>query len=166
MGDDIWLVSFMDLWWAWVDLNHQPRPISIAVIGSRARNLRLPPFCEAAEGNGGSEQGLGYNYTIRTAGHGFGPQAPSYKELSACLFDFSGGQLPVGSDEVARITVRIALQIVLVLGLGFPEVPDGPHFCDNLSRPEARRVHISNSFFRDVLLLLARVKDGGTVARI
>ena len=64
---------------------------------------------------------------LGTAGHGFGLQAPNYKELSACLFDFSGRQLPVGSDEVARITVRIALQIVLVLGLGFPEVPGGPH---------------------------------------
>ena len=82
------------------------------------------------------------------------------------MFDFSGGKLPVGSDEVASITVRIALQIVLVFGLGFPEVPGGPHFCDNLSRPEARRVHVSNSLFRNELLVLARVKDGGTVARI
>src|SRR5215472_7091055 len=92
-------------------------------------------------------------------------QAPNSKGLSACLLDFSSGKLPVGSDEVARITVRIALQIVLVLGLGFPEVPGGPHFRDNLSRPEARRVHVGNSLFRDELLLLARVKDGGTVAR-
>src|SRR5215469_2859055 len=109
------------------------------------------------------------NYTIcnllGTAGHGFGLQATSCKELSACLFDFSGGKLPVGSDEVARITVRIALQIVLVLGLGFPKVPGRPHFCDNLSRPEARRVHVGNSLFCDEPLLLARVKDGGPVAR-
>ena len=78
------------------------------------------------------------------------------KELSACLFDFSGRQLPVGSDEVARITVWITLQIVLVLRLGFPEVSAGPHFSDNLSRPEARRVHVGNNVFRDELLVLGR----------
>src|SRR6516165_10242516 len=97
---------------------------------------------------------------LGTAGHGFGLQAPNYKELSACLFDFSGGKLPVGSDEVARITVRIALQIVLVLGLGFPEVPSGPLFCYNLSRPEASLIHPGYSLSKDGLLLFARVKDG------
>jgi hypothetical protein len=43
-----------DLWWAWVDLNHRPRPYQNCGHWSRAKNLRLspslvePPFASAA----------------------------------------------------------------------------------------------------------------------
>jgi hypothetical protein len=65
---------------------------------------------------------------------------------------------------VARITVRIALQIVLVFGFGFPEVTGGLHFSYHFARQEPGCVHVGNRFFRNPLLLLARVKDGRTVA--
>ena len=93
---------------------HKPSPCPAALVLSSLRRI--------GNTNGGKYRKRRHsNCTIRnllgTAGHGFGFQAPNCKELSACLFDFSGGKLPVRSDEVARITVRIALQIVLVLGL-------------------------------------------------
>jgi hypothetical protein len=32
----------VDLWWAWVDLNHRPRPYQYCGHWSRAKNLRSP----------------------------------------------------------------------------------------------------------------------------
>jgi len=84
----------------------------------------LPPFCEAAEGNGGSEQGLGSrsarlkyewrkdrkhrhsNYTIRnllgTAGHGFGPQAPSYIHQAGFQVSYSFKRQAESGNEFRR----------------------------------------------------------------
>src|SRR5262245_10541162 len=45
------------------------------------------------------------------------------------------GQLPIWAYEVAGITMRDALEIVLVLGLRFPEITGRRDFRDNLARP-------------------------------
>src|ERR1700755_2259717 len=44
-------------------------------------------------------------------------------------------QLPVGTDEMAGVAVGIALQIVLMLGLGLPEGAGRLHFGHDRSGP-------------------------------
>ena len=44
-------------------------------------------------------------------------------------------QLPIGAHEVTGVTVRVTLEIVLVLGLGFPEVAGGRDLCNHLAGP-------------------------------
>src|SRR5277367_6007902 len=69
-------------------------------------------------------------------------------------------QFPVSSDEVAGVAVRNALQIVLMLRFGFPEVTCWRHFRHDLARPEARRLDISNRVQGHLPLLLSGVEDG------
>src|SRR5688572_7553510 len=74
-------------------------------------------------------------------------------------------QLPAGPDEVARIAVGVALEVVLVLGLGFPEIAGGRDFGHDLAGPQPRRVDVGDRVLGDALLLMARVEDRGAVAR-
>src|SRR5882757_1918432 len=46
-------------------------------------------------------------------------------------------QFPVRPDEMTGVAVRIAFQIILMLGLGFPEWSDRRHLGDHLARPKA-----------------------------
>ena len=52
------------------------------------------------------------------------------------------GQFPVTSREVAGIAVRVAFEIVLMLGLGFPEFAGGRHARRNTAWQQARGVDI------------------------
>ena len=49
----------------------------------------------------------------------------------------AAGQRPVRPHVMARVAVRILLQVVLVLGLGLPERPRRLHLGDDLGRPQA-----------------------------
>jgi hypothetical protein len=66
---------------------------------------------------------------------------------------------------MAGVAVRKTLQIILMLGLGFPERSGRLNLGDNITRPKTGRIDIGDGFFRDPLLLVARVEDGRTVAR-
>src|SRR5262249_30575957 len=70
-------------------------------------------------------------------------------------------QLPPWSDVVAGVAVGVALQVVLVLGFGFPERSGRGDFGDHLAGPQARSVHVGDGVFGDLLLLVAGVEDGG-----
>src|SRR5215467_6156866 len=52
----------------------------------------------------------------------------------------SGGvpprQLPMRADEVAGVAVRMAFQVILVLGLGLPEIASRRELSHDLSRPQ------------------------------
>src|SRR5919106_4450991 len=48
---------------------------------------------------------------------------------------FPHRKLPVRTDEVAGVALRDALQVILVLRLGFPEGTDRRHLGHDLSRP-------------------------------
>ena len=63
------------------------------------------------------------------------------------------------------VTVRILLQIILMLRFGLPEWPGWDNLGDNLARPKPGGVDIGNGVFRDPLLLVAGVEDGRPVAR-
>src|SRR6202034_1413719 len=69
-------------------------------------------------------------------------------------------QFPIGPDEVAGVSRRIALQVILVFRFGFPKGSDRRKFSDDLAGPQARSVDIGNGVFRDPLLLFAGVEDG------
>src|ERR1700722_11654588 len=73
-------------------------------------------------------------------------------------------QLPVRPDEVTGVAVRIALQVILMLGLGFPERSGRGHLGDNLARPQAGRIDIGNGVFRDPFLLVIGIENRRAVA--
>ena len=63
------------------------------------------------------------------------------------------------------VAVRIVLEIILVLWLGLPEGTSGRDLRHDLARPEAGGLDIRDRIFRDALLLIIRVENGGPVAR-
>src|SRR3546814_19877348 len=73
------------------------------------------------------------------------------------------GKDPIGTREVTGVAARIALQIVLVLRLRFPETTDRRHLGDDLARPQARRVHVGDRLFRHLSLLVVDIVDRRTV---
>src|SRR3954467_9858021 len=78
---------------------------------------------------------------------------------------FAVRQLPVRSREVAVVAVGVALQVVLVLGLGLPEgdgLADRGH---DLAGPDARRVDVGDRLLGDPALLVARGEDLRPVGR-
>src|SRR5688572_31725211 len=83
----------------------------------------------------------------------------------------SGGRLrpsrepPIGPREVAGIAAGIALQIILVLGLGLPEFARRLDLGDDLVRPDPRGVRILDRPQRLLPLFLRRVEDRGAIGR-
>src|SRR5260370_37548490 len=74
------------------------------------------------------------------------------------------GQNPVGTEKVASIAVRIVLEIILMLRLGFPERASRRHFRRHLARPQARGVDIGDGVESQALLFVARGEDRRTIA--
>src|SRR5207249_2818566 len=74
-------------------------------------------------------------------------------------------QLPVWPDEVAGVAIGIALEIILMLGLGLPEFADGRDFGDHLAGPQMRCLDIGDNVFGDPLLLVSGVEDRRAIAR-
>src|SRR6478672_4485377 len=73
-------------------------------------------------------------------------------------------QLPARPDEVARVPGGVALQVILVLGLGLPEVAGGADFGHHFAGPQAGRFDVGDGVERDALLLVVEVEDRGAVA--
>src|SRR3954452_8492743 len=74
------------------------------------------------------------------------------------------GQHPLRPDEVARITLRIALEIILVLGLGFPEIADASDFGHRLAGPYSGGVDVGDRVLGNLLLLVVHIEDRRTIA--
>src|SRR3954451_20463042 len=68
-------------------------------------------------------------------------------------------QLPVRAREVAVVPVGVALQVVLVLGLGLPERTGRADLGHDLASPETRRVDVGDRVLGDLALLVAREED-------
>src|SRR3954447_1413667 len=77
----------------------------------------------------------------------------------------TNGQLPARPNEMTGIAIRNALQVVLVLRFGFPEVPGGRHFGDHLARPQAGSLNVGYGVFRDPLLFGMGVENRRAIAR-
>src|SRR5262249_24800299 len=68
-------------------------------------------------------------------------------------------QHPARAREVARVPVRIPLEVVLMLGLGLPERPRGRHLGDDLARPQPGRLDVGDRVLGDPALLVVEVED-------
>src|SRR3954447_20587213 len=73
-------------------------------------------------------------------------------------------QLPARPREVAGVAVRVALEIVLVLGLGLPERHGLADLGHHPARPQPRGIDVGNRVLGDPALLVARIEDLGAVA--
>jgi hypothetical protein len=80
----------------------------------------------------------------------------------------SAGENPARSDEVAGVSVRNALQVVLMLRLRLPEFSRRHNFRYCFTGPQSRGIDVSNGFFSNALLLVAGIENCGaiTVAKI
>src|SRR5262249_35441458 len=58
----------------------------------------------------------------------------------------------------------VALQIILVLGFGFPEITCGRDLGCDLSRPKTGGIDVGDRILSDALLFLARVEDRRAIA--
>src|SRR5262245_4433378 len=80
----------------------------------------------------------------------------------------SGGvpprQLPVRADKVTGVAVRIAFQVILVLGFRLPEIASGRELGHDLARPQPRGLNVSDGFLGDAALFPARVENRRPVA--
>jgi hypothetical protein len=74
-------------------------------------------------------------------------------------------QQPAWAGEVASVSLRVALQIVLVLGLCFPELACGRDLRDDFARPQPRRFDVGDSVLGDPTLLVVKAEDRRSVAR-
>src|ERR1700677_1560816 len=75
------------------------------------------------------------------------------------------GQDPTRTGEVARVPVRVVLQVVLVLGLRLPEGSRGHDLGHHLAGPEAGGLHVGNGVLGHQLLLVTGVEDRRAVAQ-
>jgi hypothetical protein len=66
---------------------------------------------------------------------------------------------------VAGVPVRVALEVVLVLGLGLPERHRLADLRHDLAGPQARGVDVGDRVLGDLALLVARIEDLRAVAR-
>ena len=64
---------------------------------------------------------------------------------------------------MAGVATRPLLQIILVLWLCFPEIPNGFDFGDHLAVPQSGCVNISDRVFCDALLFVVDVVDARPV---
>src|SRR3984957_10710516 len=74
-------------------------------------------------------------------------------------------KFPFRPNEVAGVAVGKLLQVILMLGLSFPERPRGRYFGDRFAGPQAGGVHVGNGVERGALLLFVRVVNRGTIAQ-
>src|SRR4051794_15205525 len=74
-------------------------------------------------------------------------------------------QLPARPREVAVVAARVALEVVLVLGLGLPERDSLADLGHDLAGPQARGVDVGDRVLGDLALLVARVEDLRAIAR-
>src|ERR1700740_1404998 len=80
------------------------------------------------------------------------------------LSGLAARQLPARPDEVTGISVRVPLEIILMLRLGLPEIADRRQFGHHLAWPQARRFDVGDGVARDLLLLGAGVENRRPVA--
>src|SRR4051812_40931806 len=73
-------------------------------------------------------------------------------------------QLPAGPREMAGVAVRVALEVVLVLGLGLPEGDGLADLGHHLAGPQARRLDVGDRVLGDLALLVAGEEDLRAVA--
>ena len=74
-------------------------------------------------------------------------------------------QLPVRPRVVARVPIRVVLEVVLVFGLGLPEGAGRADRGHDIAGPDPRGIDIGDRVLGDPALLVARIVDLGPVVR-
>jgi PAS domain S-box-containing protein len=74
------------------------------------------------------------------------------------------GEHPIGAREVAGIAIGNALEIILVLGLGFPEIAHRLDLGNHFAGPNAGRIHIGYGVESDLFLAFVFIIDRRAVA--
>src|SRR5215204_3573890 len=77
----------------------------------------------------------------------------------------SARENPIRAWKVAGVAVRIQLEMVLMLGLSFPERPGRRHLGDDLPRPKARRFNVGDRVVGYPALFLVEIEDRRPIAR-
>src|SRR5262249_55550729 len=78
---------------------------------------------------------------------------------------FFQAELPVGPYIVAGVAVWVFFEIVLMLGLRFPERPSRCHFPHHPSPPGTPCVDVGDRLFCDALFLPARIENRRTITQ-
>src|SRR5918994_2887177 len=78
---------------------------------------------------------------------------------------FAVWQLPAWPREVAVVAGGVALQVVLVLGLGHPERDGFADLGHHLAGPQSRSFDVGDRVLGDPALLLAQIEDLRAVVR-
>src|SRR5207342_3216979 len=107
---------------------------------------------------------LGEVRTLRAPGDPRGACVSQRWKRSWARTPSTFGQLPLRPDQVAGVSLRIALQVILVLGFGFPERAGRRDFGDHLARPQARGIDVGDGLLGDALLRFVAIEDRGAVA--
>src|SRR5579883_44985 len=115
-------------------------------------------FCEKR----GRKESLVPRWRMRREAAIWSPSTPI--SVLPCLGLRAMRQLPVGTREVAGIAVGVALEVILVLGLRFPEGTNRRHFGHDLARPQAGGIDVGDRVLRNTLLFIVHVEDRGTIA--
>src|SRR6266567_2025892 len=92
------------------------------------------------------------------------PRRPSAVPSAALCGGLAVWQLPARPREVAGVAVRIALEVVLVLGLGLPERDGLADLGHHLPRPQARGLDVGDRVLGDLALLVAGGEDLRAIA--
>src|SRR4051794_35405780 len=73
-------------------------------------------------------------------------------------------QNPIRADKVACVAVWVSLEVVLMLGLGFPQWSCWRYLGHDLARPAARGIDVSDCLLGDATLLVTDVEDHRAIA--
>ena len=73
-------------------------------------------------------------------------------------------KFPVGANEVAGVAIGITLQVVLVLGFGFPEGASGRDFSYDYSGPKLGCIDVRDGIVGNPFLFVAGIEDSRTIA--
>ena len=84
--------------------------------------------------------------------------------LTGPLSRHSTRKLPFRPNEMASVAIRVALQVVLMLRLGFPEGAGLGNFRKNLSGPKPGGLDVRDRVVCDPFLILAGVENRRTIA--
>src|ERR1700691_1650448 len=87
------------------------------------------------------------------------------RSTGACRTRRAYRKLPIRPDKMTGVAVRIALQVVLVLRLGLPELPGGGDLRDDLTRPQTGGLDVGDGLLGDPALLVGRIEDGRAVTQ-
>src|SRR5581483_7621404 len=77
---------------------------------------------------------------------------------------FASGQNPARPREVARVAVRVTLEVVLVLGLSLPEGAGGGHLGDDPPGPKPGCLYVGDGVLGYPTLLVVQVENRRAIA--